>query len=166
MLSISKTLRYSFYACVRNMHKMWRLSLVDETGVFQFVLSASLPLDPRCPLDNEVSPYTMYIYNICKGRLGSRFFFWGGGVYRVRLHFNERFREIFPEVADLAPVQCVCVRARACVCVCVCLCVCVCVCVPSTAYATCNQCHGLKSHLTNRRSRITIVKRKAKIQLL
>ena len=53
------------------------------------------------------------MYNICKGRLGSRLGE-GKGLYRVRLHFNERFREIFLEVADLAPV---------CVCVCVCVCV-------------------------------------------
>ena len=47
----------------------------------------------------------------------------------VRLHFNEMFRVISPDVSDLTPDG-----VRACVRACVCVCVCVCVCeFPSTA---------------------------------
>ena len=51
------------------MHKVVTLSL----GTFSLFYMLPPSPDPRCPLDNEMSPYTMYIYNICKGRLGSRF---------------------------------------------------------------------------------------------
>ena len=40
----------------------------DETGVFQFIFRCFAPLDPRCPLDNDISLQTFTTY--VKGILG------------------------------------------------------------------------------------------------
>ena len=71
---ISKILWYSFCACVRNILK--NVTFIIEKmklASFSLFLDAFPPLDPRSPLDNEMSLYK--IYKICKWRLGSR----GGG---------------------------------------------------------------------------------------
>ena len=51
---VSKTLQYSFCACVRNILKTMMLVIEKMKLVsFSLFLDASPPpLDPRCPLDN------------------------------------------------------------------------------------------------------------------
>ena len=73
MLFISKTLWYSFCACVRNILKLMTFVIEKMKLVsFSLFLNAS-PLNPRCPLNNNMSPYTYTEY--VKGVSGL-----GGGV--------------------------------------------------------------------------------------
>ena len=62
MLFISKTLWYSFCACVRNILKLMTFVIEKMKLVsFSLFLNAS-PLNPRCPLNNNMSPYSYTEY--------------------------------------------------------------------------------------------------------
>ena len=77
VLFISITLRYSFYACVGNTLKTATFVTGKMKVSFSLFLDAS-PLDPRCPLDNDVSLYT---YTTCvKGVLDLG----GKGLYKPK----------------------------------------------------------------------------------
>ena len=72
---ISKTLRYSFCACIRNIHVLKIVTFVIEKmklASFSLFLDA-LPPRPKMPFGQL--NVAKQIYNICKWRLGSR----GGG---------------------------------------------------------------------------------------
>ena len=73
MLFVSKTLQYSFCACVRNLHKIV-IFVIEKMKLvsFSLLLDASPPR-PKMPLGQ--SNVIMLKYNMRKGRLGSR----GGG---------------------------------------------------------------------------------------
>ena len=74
MPSISKTLRYSFYSCVRNILKIVTF-VIEKMKLASFSLFLDAPPRPKMPFGQlNVS---IQIYNICKGRLGSS---GGGGV--------------------------------------------------------------------------------------
>ena len=67
---ISKTLRYSFYACVQNILKIV-MFVIEKMKL----ASLSLFLDafpPRSKMPFGQLNVAIQIYNICKGRLGSR----------------------------------------------------------------------------------------------
>ena len=67
---ISKTLRHSFCACVRNILKIATF-IIEKMNMASF----SLFLDafpPRLKMPFGQLNVTIQIYNICKGRLGSR----------------------------------------------------------------------------------------------
>ena len=60
---ISKTLRYSFCACVRNILKIVTFVIEKmKLAFFSLFLGAFPPLDPRCPLDNKMSLYKYITY--------------------------------------------------------------------------------------------------------
>ena len=69
MLFVSKTLQYSFCACVRNILKIVMFVIEKMKLVsFSLFLDAFPPIDPRCPLDNRTS---LYKYTTCvKGVFG------------------------------------------------------------------------------------------------
>ena len=68
---VSKTLQYSFCACVRNILKIVIMVVIEKMKLVSFSLFLDAPpLDPRCPLDNWTSLY-IYMYTTCvKGVLG------------------------------------------------------------------------------------------------
>ena len=67
---ISKTLRYSFYACVRNILKIVMFVIEKmKLASFSLFLDAS---PPRSKMPFGQLNVAIQIYNICKGRLGSR----------------------------------------------------------------------------------------------
>ena len=54
MLFVSKTLQYSFCACVRSILKIVMFVIEKIKLVsFSLFLDAPRPLDPRCPLNNN-----------------------------------------------------------------------------------------------------------------
>ena len=70
MSFISKTLRYSFYACVRNILKLVTFVIEKmKLASFRLFLDA-FPPRPKMPFGQF--NVALQIYNICKGRLGSR----------------------------------------------------------------------------------------------
>ena len=67
---ISKTLRYSFCACVQNILKIVT-SVIEKMKLASFSLFfAAFPPRPKMPFGQL--NVAIQIYNICKGRLGSR----------------------------------------------------------------------------------------------
>ena len=67
---ISKTLPYFFYACVRNILKIVTF-VIEKVKLASFSLFLdALPPRPKMPF-GQLS-VAIQIYNICKGRLGSR----------------------------------------------------------------------------------------------
>ena len=71
---ISKTLRYSFYACVQNILKIVTFVIEKmKLASFSLFLDAPPPLRPKMPFGQL--NVAIQIYNICKGRLGPK----GGG---------------------------------------------------------------------------------------
>ena len=66
-----ETLRYSFCACVRNILKIVTFSIETmKLASFNLFLDALLPPRPKMPFGQL--NIAIQIYNICKGRLGSR----------------------------------------------------------------------------------------------
>ena len=71
-----ETLRYSFCACVRNILKIVTFAIEKmKLAIFSLFFDASPPR-PKMPFGQLVA---IQIYNICKGRLGSR---GGKGLYK------------------------------------------------------------------------------------
>ena len=70
MFFISKILRFSFCACVRNILKIVTF-VIEKTKLtsYSLILDA-LPPRPKMPFGQL--NVAIQIYNICKGRLGSR----------------------------------------------------------------------------------------------
>ena len=80
MLLVSKTLRYSFCACVRNMFKIVILAIGKlKLATFSLFLDA---FPPRPNMSFGQWNHAIYIYNICKGRLRSE----GMGCISQRRH--------------------------------------------------------------------------------
>ena len=70
MFFISKTLRFSFCACVRNVLKIVTF-VIEKTKLTSFSLFLDdFPPRPKMPFGQL--NVAIQIYNICKGRLGSR----------------------------------------------------------------------------------------------
>ena len=69
---ISKTLRYSFCTCIRNILKIVTFVIEKmKLAYFSLFLDASPPPPrPKMPFGQLI--VTIQIHNICKGRLGSR----------------------------------------------------------------------------------------------
>ena len=67
---ISKTLRYSFCACVRNIFKI--VTFVIEKMKLAFFSLFLDAFSPRHKMPFGQLNVAIQIYNICKGRLGSR----------------------------------------------------------------------------------------------
>ena len=91
MLFISKTLPYSFCACVRNTHKsvtfvIGKMKLVS----FSLFLDASPPR-PKMPFGQQ--HVAINIHNICKGHFGSR---GGGGGGEASINKLKDTSFIFP----------------------------------------------------------------------
>ena len=81
---ISKTLRYSFCACVRNILKIVTF-VIEKIKLASFSLFLdAFPRRPKMPFGQL--NVAMQIYDICKWRLGSR----GGGkgLYTRKKTFN------------------------------------------------------------------------------
>ena len=73
---ISKKLRYSFCACVRNILKIVTFVIEKmKLASFSLFLDAFPPPPPRPKMPFGQLNVAIKIYNICKGPLGSR----GGG---------------------------------------------------------------------------------------
>ena len=70
MLFISKTLPYSFCACVRNTPKIVT-SVIGKMKLVSFSLFLDAP-PPRPKMPFGQRHVAIHIYNICKGHLGSR----------------------------------------------------------------------------------------------
>ena len=71
---ISKTMRYFFCACVRNIFKIVTF-VIEKMKLASFSLFLDAPLPPRPKMPFGQLNVDIQIYNICKWRLGSR----GGG---------------------------------------------------------------------------------------
>ena len=68
-----ETLRYSFCACVRNILKIVTVAIEKmKLASFSLFLDASPPPPPRPKMPFGQLNVAIQIYNICKGRLGSR----------------------------------------------------------------------------------------------
>ena len=84
MYFISKTLRYSFCACVRNILKIVTFVIEKmKLASFSLFLDASPPPRPKMPFG--LLNVAIQIYNICKWRLGSRA---GKGLYKRKKTLN------------------------------------------------------------------------------
>ena len=68
---ISKTLRYFFYACVRNILKIVTF-VIEKMKLASFSLFLDAPPAPRPKMPFRQINVAIPIYYICKGRLGSR----------------------------------------------------------------------------------------------
>ena len=68
---IFETLRYSFCACVRNILKIVTF-VIEKTKLACFSLFLDAPPPPRPKMTFGQLNVAIQIYNICKGRLGSR----------------------------------------------------------------------------------------------
>ena len=80
---ISKDLWYSFCACVQNILKIVTIVIENmKLASFSLFLDA-FPPRPKMPF--EQLNVTIQIYNICKGRLGSR---GGKGLYKRKKTSN------------------------------------------------------------------------------
>ena len=81
---ISKKMRYSFCACVRNILKIVTFVIEKmKLASFSLFLDASPPPRPKMPFGQL--NVAIQIYNICKGRLGSR---GGKGLYKRKKKSN------------------------------------------------------------------------------
>ena len=81
---ISKTLRYSFCACVRNILKIVTF-VIEKLKLASFSLFLdAFPPRPKMPFG--LLNVTIKIYNICKWRLGSRGV--GKGLYKRKKTLN------------------------------------------------------------------------------
>ena len=81
---ISKDLRYSLCACVRNILKIVTFVIENmKLASFNLFLDASPPPRPKMPFGQL--NVTIQIYNICKGRLGSK---GGKGLYKRKKTSN------------------------------------------------------------------------------
>ena len=80
---ISKTLRYSFCACVRNILKIVTF-VIEKMKLASFSLFLdAFPPRPKMPFGQL--NVAIQIYNICKGGLGSR---GGKGLYKRKKTSN------------------------------------------------------------------------------
>ena len=79
-----ETLRYSFCACVRNILKIVTFAIEKmKLASFSLFLDASPPPRPKMPFGQL--NVAIQIFNICKGRLGSR---GGKGLYKRKKTSN------------------------------------------------------------------------------
>ena len=86
MFFISKTLRVSFSACVRNILKIVTF-VIEKTKLTSFSLFLdAFPPRPKMPF--EQLNVAIQIYNICKGRLRSRGVGGGKGLYKRKKTSN------------------------------------------------------------------------------
>ena len=83
---ISKTLRYSFCACVRNIFKIVTF-VIEKMKLASFSLFLDVsPPRPKMPFGQL--NVAIQINNICKGRLGSRGGGGGEGLYKRKKTSN------------------------------------------------------------------------------
>ena len=65
---VSRTLQYSFCACVQNILKIVMFVFEKMKRVSLILFLDAFPLDPRCPLDNRTS---LHIYVLGLGGKGA-----------------------------------------------------------------------------------------------
>ena len=83
---ISKKLRYSFYACIRNVLKIVTFVIEKMKLASYSLFLDAFPPRPKMPFGQL--NFAIQTYNICKGRLGSRGGGGGGGLYKRKKTSN------------------------------------------------------------------------------